>query len=70
MDINELLFILTPLGIFILVISIKGIKKFTKQKVIYEISYECGGGTFTISEGKRYAIYLSGKAYKKIRLHI
>lgn len=65
MDINDLLFFLTPLGIYILIISIKGVRKFTKQKVIYEVPYHCGSGTFTISEEKKYAIYLSGKAYTK-----
>lgn len=66
MNMIDLLFLLTPLGIYILIISIKGIRKFTKQKVIYEVPYHCGGGTFTISEEeKKYAIYLSGKAYTK-----
>lgn len=70
MDINDLLFFLTPLGIYILVISIKGIKKFTRQKVIYEVPFQFGGGTFNISEEKKYGIYLSGKAYRKIRFQI
>lgn len=65
MNMGDLLFLLTPLGISILIISIKGIKKFTKQKVIYEVPFRCGSGTFTISEEKKYAIYLSGKAYTK-----
>lgn len=62
---NGLLFLLTPLGIYILVISIKGTIKFAKQKVIYEVPFRCGGGTFTISEEKKYGIWLSGKAYIK-----
>lgn len=65
MDINDLLFFLTPLGIYILVISIRGIKKSTGQKIIYEVPFKFGGGTFTISEEKKYGIYLSGKAYRK-----
>lgn len=65
LNITDLLFLLTPLGIYILIISIKGMRKFVKQKVIFEVPFQCGEGTFTISQEKRYAVYLSGKAYKK-----
>ncbi|MDD3139634.1 MAG: hypothetical protein PHX08_11765, partial [Lachnospiraceae bacterium] len=65
MNMSDLLFLLAPLGIYILIISIKGVKKFTNQKVLYEVPFQCGGGTFTILEEKSYGIYLSGKVYTK-----
>lgn len=63
---NSFLFLmLIPIGIFLLVFSILNVIKFAKQKMIYEVQFQSEAGSFSISNAKRYGVWLSGKAYAK-----
>ena len=62
-DLKYLLFLLVPVGIYMMVISIKKLTAFAKAKMIYEMSVSSIDGSFTIEESGKYDIWLSGKKY-------
>lgn len=62
-DLKYLLFLLVPVGIYLMVISIKKITAFTKAKMIYEMSVSSIDGSFRLEESGKYDIWLSGKKY-------
>ena len=62
-DLRYLLFLLVPVGIYLMVISIKKITAFAKAKMIYEMSVSSIDGSFTLEDGGKYDIWLSGKKY-------
>ncbi|WHE88731.1 hypothetical protein [Lachnoanaerobaculum gingivalis] len=62
-DFKYLLFLLVPVGIYLMVISIKKITAFAKAKMIYEMSVSSIDGSFTLEDGGKYDIWLSGKKY-------
>ena len=62
-DLRYLLFFLVPVGIYLMVISIKKITAFAKAKMIYEIPVSSIDGSFTLEDGGKYDIWLSGKKY-------
>ena len=62
-DFKYLLFLLVPVGIYLMVISIKKITAFAKAKMIYEMPVSSIDGSFTIEESGKYDIWLCGKKY-------
>ena len=62
-DFKYLLFLLVPVGIYQMVVSIKKLTAFAKAKMIYEMSVSSIDGSFTIEESGKYDIWLSGKKY-------
>ena len=62
-DLRYLLFLLVPVGIYLMVVSIKKLTAFAKAKMIYEIPVSSIDGSFTLEDGGKYDIWLSGKKY-------
>lgn len=62
-DLKYLLFLLVPVGIYLIVIGIKKVRGFAKAKMIYEILVRSIDGSFTLEDGGKYDIWLSGKKY-------
>ena len=62
-DLKYLLFLLVPVGIYLIVIGIKKVRGFAKAKMIYEIPVSSIDGSFTLEDGGKYDIWLSGKKY-------
>lgn len=62
-DLKYLLFLLVPVGIYLMVISIKKLTAFAKAKMIYDMSVSLIDGSFTLEESGKYDIWLSGKKY-------
>ena len=62
-DLKYLLFLLVPVGIYLVVIGIKKVRLFAKAKMIYEIPVSSIDGSFTLEDGGKYDIWLSGKKY-------
>ena len=62
-DLKYLLFLLVPVGIYLVVIGIKKVRLFTKAKMIYEMSVSSIDGSFRLEDGGKYDIWLSGKKY-------
>ena len=62
-DLKYLLFLLVPVGIYLMVIGIKNVSGFAKAKMIYEIPVSSIDGSFTLEDGGKYDIWLCGKKY-------
>ena len=62
-DLRYLLFLLVPVGIYLVVIGIKKVRLFAKAKMIYEIPVSSIDGSFRLENGGKYDIWLSGKKY-------
>lgn len=62
-DLKYLLFLLVPVGIYLVVIGIKKVRLFAKAKMIYEIPVSSIDGSFRLEDGGKYDIWLSGKKY-------
>ena len=62
-DFRYLLFLLVPVGIYLMVIGIKKVSGFAKAKMIYEMSVSSIDGSFTLEDGGKYDIWLCGKKY-------
>ena len=62
-DLKYLLFLLVPVGIYQMVVSIKKLTAFAKAKMIYEMSVSAIDGSFILEDGGKYDIWLSGKKY-------
>ena len=62
-DLKYLLFLLVPVGIYLMVIGIKKVRLFAKAKMIYEIPVSSINGSFRLEDGGKYDIWLSGKKY-------
>ena len=62
-DFRYLLFLLVPVGIYLMVIGIKKLTAFAKAKMIYEMSVSSIDGSFTLEDGGKYDIWLCGKKY-------
>lgn len=62
-DFKYLLFLLVPVGIYQMVVSIKKLTAFAKAKMIYEMSVSAIEGSFRLEDGGKYDIWLSGKKY-------
>ena len=62
-DFKYLLFLLVPVGIYQMVVSIKKLTAFAKAKMIYEIPVSSIDGSFRLEDGGKYDIWLSGKKY-------
>lgn len=62
-DFKYLLFLLVPVGIYLMVIGIKKVSGFAKAKMIYEMSVSAIDGSFRLEDGGKYDIWLSGKKY-------
>lgn len=58
-----LFFILVPIGLYIIIISIKKVRGFVKAKMIYEMPVTAIDGSFTFDESGKYDIWLSGKKF-------
>ena len=62
-DLKYLLFLLVPVGIYLVVIGIKKVRLFAKAKMIYEMPVSLIDGSFRLEDGGKYDIWLSGKKY-------
>ena len=62
-DLKYLLLLLVPMGIYMMVISIKKTTAFAKAKMIYEMPVSAIDGSFRLEDGGKYDIWLSGKKY-------
>lgn len=62
-DLKYLLFLLVPVGIYLMVIGIKKASGFAKAKMIYEMSVSAIDGSFRLEDGGKYDIWLCGKKY-------
>ena len=62
-DFRYLLFLLVPVGIYLVVIGIKKVRLFAKAKMIYEIPVSSIDGSFRLEDGGKYDIWLCGKKY-------
>ena len=62
-DLKYLLFLLVPVGIYLMVIGIKKASGFAKAKMIYEMSVSSIDGNFRLEDGGKYDIWLCGKKY-------
>ena len=62
-DLKYLLFLLVPVGIYLIVIGIKKVRGFAKAKMIYEMPVSSIDGSFILDESGKYDIWLSGKKY-------
>ena len=62
-DLKYLLFLLVPVGIYLMVIGIKKVSGFAKAKMIYEMPVSLIDGSFTLEYGGKYDIWLCGKKY-------
>lgn len=62
-DLKYLLLLLVPVGIYLIVIGIKKVRLFAKAKMIYEMPVSSIDGSFTLEDGGKYDIWLSGKKY-------
>lgn len=57
--------LLIPIGLFLFIISVKGAIRFAKSEMIYEMPYESGIGTFTLTAKGKYGLWLSGQMFRK-----
>ena len=62
-DLKYLLFLLVPVGIYLVVIGIKKVRLFANAKMIYEMPVSLIDGSFRLEDGGKYDIWLSGKKY-------
>ena len=62
-DFKYLLFLLVPVGIYQMVVSIKKLTAFAKAKMIYEMPVSAIDGSFRLEDGGKYDIWLCGKKY-------
>ena len=58
-DLKYLLFLLVPVGIYLVVIGIKKVRLFAKAKMIYEMPVSLIDGSFRLEDGGKYDIWLS-----------
>ena len=61
-DLKYLLFLLVPVGIYLVVIGIKKVRLFANAKMIYEMPVSLIDGSFRLEDGGKYDIWLSGKS--------
>ena len=62
-DLKYLLFLLVPVGIYLMVIGIKKVTGFAKAKMIYEMPVSLIDGSFSLDEIGKYDVWLCGKKY-------
>ena len=63
--IQILLFCAIPLGIVLLIFSIKILKKVTSSPILLELPYERKTGTFKVNQSGKFSIWHKGKLFKK-----
>lgn len=63
--IRILLFALVPAGIYLLVIGIRLVQKGFNGKIVAEIPFTTGRGTFTLTQEGRYAIWQKAPLFRK-----
>ena len=62
---KQLFYLLAPLGVAMLIFSIRGLIGAVKAKLLYEQAYIEESGSFTVTEPGNYGIWLNGKQYSK-----
>ena len=67
-DLKYLLFLLVPVGIYLVVIGIKKVRLFAKAKMIYEMPVSLIDGSFKLDESGKYEltyIYATNQIFEK-----
>ncbi len=57
--------LLIPIGISLLILSIKQVVRFANAEIVYEMPYTNSEGAFTIKAEGRYGLWISGKLFTK-----
>ena len=62
---EQLFYLLVPLGVAMLIFSIRGLIGAVKVKLLYKQPYAEENGSFTVTEAGNYGIWLNGKQFGK-----
>lgn len=62
---KQLFYLLVPLGVAMLIFSIRGLIGAVKVKLLYKQPYAEESGSFTVTEAGNYGIWLNGKQFGK-----